>query len=95
MLYNIISVFFGLLALGVPARVLLGIARPGAWGVLASGSCCAAALGCQLLEVARRASLADLAAVADTVQTSQIAQMQATCANELFGWTIEVIEVGN
>lgn len=35
------------------------------------------------------------AIVADTVQTSQIAQMQATCANDLFGWTIEVIEVGN
>ena len=35
------------------------------------------------------------AIVADTVQTSQIAQMQATCANELFGWTIEIIEVGN
>lgn len=35
------------------------------------------------------------AIIADTVQTSQIAQMQATCANELFGWTIEIIEVGN
>ena len=35
------------------------------------------------------------AIVADTVQTSQIAQMQAACANELFGWTIEIIEVGN
>ena len=35
------------------------------------------------------------AIVADTVQTSQIAQMQATCANELFGWTVEIIEVGN
>ena len=69
MLYNVISVFFGLLALGVPARVLLGIARPGAWGVLASGSCCTAALGCQLLEVARRIGLGDLAAVADTAQT--------------------------
>ena len=33
------------------------------------------------------------AILADTVQTSQIAQMQATCANELFGWTIEIIEV--
>ena len=35
------------------------------------------------------------AIVADTVQTSQIAQMQSNCANELFGWTIEIIEVGN
>ncbi|MBR5105655.1 MAG: hypothetical protein IKU93_04365 [Alistipes sp.] len=35
------------------------------------------------------------AIVADTVQTSQIAQMQAACANELFGWTVEIIEVGN
>ena len=35
------------------------------------------------------------AIVADTVQTSQIAQMQSTCANELFGWTVEIIEVGN
>ena len=35
------------------------------------------------------------AIMADTVQTSQIAQMQANCANELFGWTIEIIEVGN
>ena len=35
------------------------------------------------------------AIVADTVQTSQIAQMQANCANELFGWTIEVVEVEN
>lgn len=35
------------------------------------------------------------AIVADTVQTSQIAQMQAACANELFGTTIEIIEVGN
>ena len=68
MLYNVISIFFGLLALGVPARVLLGIARPGAWGVLASGSCCAAALLGQLLETARRVRLADLAAVADTVR---------------------------
>jgi hypothetical protein len=33
------------------------------------------------------------AIIADTVQTSQIAQMQATCANELFGWTVEIIEV--
>ena len=33
------------------------------------------------------------AILADTVQTSQISQMQATCANELFGWTIEIIEV--
>jgi hypothetical protein len=35
------------------------------------------------------------AIIADTVQTSQIAQMQANCANELFGWTIEIVEVGN
>lgn len=35
------------------------------------------------------------AILADTVQTSQIAQMQTKCANELFGWTIEVIEVEN
>ena len=35
------------------------------------------------------------AILADTVQTSQIAQMQANCANELFGWTIEIIEVGD
>lgn len=35
------------------------------------------------------------AIVADTLPSSQIAQMQATCANELFGWTIEIIEVGN
>lgn len=73
MLYNIISIFFGLLALGVPARVLLGIARPGAWGVLASGSCCAAALLGQLLETARRARLGDFAAVADTAQAVCIA----------------------
>jgi hypothetical protein len=33
------------------------------------------------------------AIVADTVQNSQIAQMQAACANNLFGWTIEIIEV--
>lgn len=33
------------------------------------------------------------AIVADTVKTSQIAKMQANCANELFGWTIEIIEV--
>lgn len=33
------------------------------------------------------------AIVADTVQTSQIAQMQAACANELFGTTIEIVEV--
>ncbi len=32
------------------------------------------------------------AIVADTVQTSQIAQMQAACANELFGTTITIIE---
>ena len=35
------------------------------------------------------------AIVADTVQTSQIAQMQSNCANELFGWIVEIIEVGN
>ena len=35
------------------------------------------------------------AIIADTVQTSQIAQMQSACANELFGWTVEIIEVGN
>ena len=35
------------------------------------------------------------AIVADTLPSSQIAQMQATCANELFGWTVEIIEVGN
>ena len=34
------------------------------------------------------------AIVADTVQTSQIAQMQAQCANNLFGWTV-VVEVEN
>lgn len=33
------------------------------------------------------------AIVADTVQTSQIAQMQQQCANELFGWTVEIVEV--
>ncbi len=33
------------------------------------------------------------AIIADTVQTSQISQMQAYCANELFGWTVEIIEV--
>ena len=33
------------------------------------------------------------AIVADTVQTSQIAQIQANCANSLFGWTIEIVEV--
>ncbi|MBO4935219.1 MAG: hypothetical protein J6C94_00415 [Alistipes sp.] len=33
------------------------------------------------------------AIIADTVQTSQISQMQANCANELFGWTVEIIEV--
>lgn len=32
------------------------------------------------------------AIVADTVQTSQIAQMQAACANDLFGTTIEIVE---
>lgn len=35
------------------------------------------------------------AIVADTVQTSQISQMQATCANDLFGWVVEIIEVGD
>ncbi len=35
------------------------------------------------------------AIMADTVQNSQIAQMQAACANNLFGWTVEIIEVGN
>ena len=35
------------------------------------------------------------AIVADTVQTSQIAQMQAQCANNLFGWTVEIVEVEN
>ena len=35
------------------------------------------------------------AILADTVQTSQIAQMQANCASELFGWTIEMIEDGH
>ena len=35
------------------------------------------------------------AIVADTLPSSQIAQMQATCANELFGWIVEIIEVGN
>ena len=33
------------------------------------------------------------AIIADTVQTSQIRQMQAACANALFGWTVEIIEV--
>ena len=33
------------------------------------------------------------AILADTVQTSQIARIQANCANDLFGWVIEVIEV--
>ena len=33
------------------------------------------------------------AIVADTVQNSQIAKMQAACANSLFGWTIEIVEV--
>ena len=33
------------------------------------------------------------AIVADTVQTSQIAKMQAACANSLFGWTFEIVEV--
>ncbi len=33
------------------------------------------------------------AIIADTVQTSQIRQMQASCANSLFGWTVEIIEV--
>lgn len=33
------------------------------------------------------------AIVADTVQTSQIAQMQQACANSLFGWTIEIVEM--
>ena len=68
MLYNVASIFFGLLALGVPARVILGVARPGAWSVLASGSCCAAALLCQLLELARRAQLGDFAAIDDTIR---------------------------
>jgi len=35
------------------------------------------------------------AIVADTVQTSQIAQMQSACANDLFGWTVEIREVGD
>ncbi len=36
------------------------------------------------------------AIMADTVQNSQIAQMQAACANDLFGWTaIEIVEVGD
>ncbi|MBR4849485.1 MAG: hypothetical protein IKV09_00985 [Alistipes sp.] len=33
------------------------------------------------------------AIIADTVQTSQIRQMQSSCANALFGWTVEIIEV--
>lgn len=33
------------------------------------------------------------AIVADTVQTSQIHQMQSACANELFGWIVEIVEV--
>ena len=33
------------------------------------------------------------AIIADTVQTSQIRQMQAACANALFGWTVEIIEM--
>lgn len=33
------------------------------------------------------------AIIADTVPTSQIHQMQANCANDLFGWTVEIIEV--
>jgi hypothetical protein len=33
------------------------------------------------------------AIMADTVQSSQIAQMQSACANQLFGWTIEVVEI--
>jgi len=33
--------------------------------------------------------------LADTVKNSQIAQMQAACSNQLFGWTVEIIEVGN
>ena len=68
MLYNILSIFFGLSALGLPALVLLRRTCPGAWGALASGACCAAALLCQLLEQARRVRLGDLAAVADTAQ---------------------------
>ena len=35
------------------------------------------------------------AMIADTVQNSQISQMQMACANDMFGWTVEVIEVGN
>ena len=35
------------------------------------------------------------AMLADTLPSSQIAQMQSACANELFGWTVEIIEVGN
>ncbi len=35
------------------------------------------------------------AILADTVKNSQIAQMQAACSNQLFGWTVEIIEVGN
>ena len=35
------------------------------------------------------------AILADTVQNSQIAKMQAACANNLFGWTIEIVEVGD
>lgn len=35
------------------------------------------------------------AIVADTMQNSQIAQMQAACANSLFGWTVEIVEVSD
>ena len=33
------------------------------------------------------------AILADTVQTSQIARIQSNCANDLFGWVVEIIEV--
>ena len=33
------------------------------------------------------------AIIADTVQNSQIRQMQSACANALFGWTVEIVEV--
>lgn len=33
------------------------------------------------------------AILADTLPTSQITQMQQACAKDLFGWTVEIIEV--
>ena len=68
MYYNIASILLGLAALAVP---LLALRRGG--GHFASFGLCMAALLCQFFELARRAALGDLSAIADTVRAVCIA----------------------